>query len=289
MNFKDGSNDPYIILGLPHGADFELVKAIYRSLVKIYHPDVFKGDKKFAAERLTALNSAFEFLSDPKTKKEYDRSQHQPDKKVDAGFSEGETAFDAETSSLMDSWLFACEYHPEIQSMYHDLLKLNKRPAFAFMAILVEQKLYSKAATIANYLESEFLASAFGLNKQLQKIGKAALLSKEVKYALELNQALNRLGSGSSDHILSKLSIKYPRFGYDILRKFSLDSLIDPSHPEHPNNLKKEFDEENFKQIKKTVKRDLLEAAETAKNVRTGYKYTLIFLLAVSLLYYIFP
>ena len=68
MNFENGSLNPYAILGLPFGADFDLVKAIYKSMVKIYHPDIFVGDKKFAAQRLIELNAAFEFLSNPKKK-----------------------------------------------------------------------------------------------------------------------------------------------------------------------------------------------------------------------------
>ena len=48
MQYNGKFINPYEVLRLPHASDFELVKATYRSLVKIYHPDVFKGDKEFA-------------------------------------------------------------------------------------------------------------------------------------------------------------------------------------------------------------------------------------------------
>ena len=219
MNFEDGSLNPYAILGLPFGADFDLVKAIYKSMVKIYHPDTFVGDKKFAAQRLIELNAAFEFLSDPKKKKAYDTSINSKEAEEDTDFTETDNSFDDETSSLMESWEFACEYHPEIPGFYNDLKKLNKRSAFAFMAILVEQKLYADAKKIANYLETKFLTSAFGDDEAVRAIGKAALLANEKQYALELNHTLKKLGYSSVEQILTKLLLKYPDFGFDVLFK----------------------------------------------------------------------
>ena len=55
MEYNGKFINPYEILALPHASDFELVKATYRSLVKIYHPDVFKGDEDFAKERLSQV------------------------------------------------------------------------------------------------------------------------------------------------------------------------------------------------------------------------------------------
>ena len=156
----------------------------------------------------------------------------------DTDFTETDNSFDDETSSLTESWRFACEYHPEIQGYYNDLKKLNKRPAFAFMAILVEQKLYADAKKIAQYLENEFLTSAFGDDKGIKDIGKAALLANERKYALELNHTLKKLGYASADQILTKLSIKYPEFGYDILMSITRYRRLIPQ--DHPRNSSKE-------------------------------------------------
>ena len=39
MQYNGKFINPYEILALPHASDFELVKATYKSLVKIYHPD----------------------------------------------------------------------------------------------------------------------------------------------------------------------------------------------------------------------------------------------------------
>ena len=87
------------------------------------------------------------------------------------------------------------------------------------MAILVEQKLYADAKKIANYLETKFLTSAFGDDEAVRAIGKAALLANEKQYALELNHTLKKLGYSSVEQILTKLLLKYPDFGFDVLLK----------------------------------------------------------------------
>ena len=61
--------DYYSILGVPREAEVELIKATYLALSKIYHPDIYKGDKKFAEKRMQDINEAYEILSDSKKKR----------------------------------------------------------------------------------------------------------------------------------------------------------------------------------------------------------------------------
>ena len=55
--------DHYKILGVPRDASPELIKKTYVALQKIYHPDVYIGDKKFAKEKIQEINTAYEILS----------------------------------------------------------------------------------------------------------------------------------------------------------------------------------------------------------------------------------
>ena len=65
----------YSILGVPREAEVDLIRATYLALSKIYHPDVFKGDKKFAQKRMQDINEAFETLSDEKKEKNMIKKQ----------------------------------------------------------------------------------------------------------------------------------------------------------------------------------------------------------------------
>ena len=48
--------DYYAILGVPREAEADLIKATYLALSKIYHPDIYKGDKKYALKRMQEIN-----------------------------------------------------------------------------------------------------------------------------------------------------------------------------------------------------------------------------------------
>ena len=63
--------DFYKVLGVAQGANEAEIKKAYRNLAKKYHPDVNKGDKT-AEDRFKEISEAYETLSDPKKRQEYD-------------------------------------------------------------------------------------------------------------------------------------------------------------------------------------------------------------------------
>lgn len=62
----------YNVLGLKNTASQEEIKSAYKKLVKKYHPDIYKGDKTFAEKKTAEINVAYDVLSNPVSKKEYD-------------------------------------------------------------------------------------------------------------------------------------------------------------------------------------------------------------------------
>jgi len=65
----------YQILELKPDASLNDIKAAYRRLAKIWHPD--KNDAPEAAEKFKQINQAYEVLSNTSKKADYDNSQQE--------------------------------------------------------------------------------------------------------------------------------------------------------------------------------------------------------------------
>src|SRR4030042_6976632 len=67
--------DYYEILGVKKDASQDDLKKAFRHLARKYHPDLNKGSKE-AEEKFKEINEAYQVLSDPQKKAEYDQVGH---------------------------------------------------------------------------------------------------------------------------------------------------------------------------------------------------------------------
>src|SRR5919202_2495045 len=64
--------DFYKALGVPESASADEIKRAYRKLAQKHHPDRNPGDTS-AEERMKEFSEAYDVLSDPKKRQEYDQ------------------------------------------------------------------------------------------------------------------------------------------------------------------------------------------------------------------------
>ena len=65
----------YKILQIDKDASPEIIKVTYKLLVKKYHPDLKEGEAKIdAEEKIKQINEAYDVLSNPSKKAEYDQT-----------------------------------------------------------------------------------------------------------------------------------------------------------------------------------------------------------------------
>ena len=68
-------NNYYKILQVDKDASPEIIKVAYKLLVKKYHPDLKEGKEKIEAEeKIKIINDAYDILSNPTKKAEYDQT-----------------------------------------------------------------------------------------------------------------------------------------------------------------------------------------------------------------------
>ena len=204
--------DYYAILGVPREAEADLIKATYIALCKIYHPDVYKGNKKYALKRVQEINEAYEILSNPKTRKTYD--DQNKDTADDTSFDDDE--FQDEQSSyqeiIKEAWGFAKEYYPAIEIEYNKLEKINRNLAWQFQILCVETKSFNNADIISKRFQKDWFEKRFGKAKELQELALKAILRNEIKVAIEINKVFKILGDKDVDTIIRGLKNKFPYF-----------------------------------------------------------------------------
>jgi len=67
--------DYYALLFVVPSADIEIIKAVYRVLAKRYHPDSHKDSTSESDAQFRLIQEAFDVLSDPKARAEYDSAR----------------------------------------------------------------------------------------------------------------------------------------------------------------------------------------------------------------------
>jgi molecular chaperone DnaJ len=85
--------DYYEVLGVGKNAGQEEIKKAFRKLARQYHPDANQGDKS-CEEKFKELAEAYEVLSDPEKRANYDRFGHAGVNGQGSGFGAGFSGFD---------------------------------------------------------------------------------------------------------------------------------------------------------------------------------------------------
>ena len=204
----DIEKDYYSILGVSPTADIIVIRAAYKALVKVFHPDKYTGSAEDAHNKTVQLNEAFEILSNTSTRKKYD------DERANNAYKEQATEDSEQQESVKDSlkadWDLACKYKPKLSNIYKNLDKLSAKLSFSFQVLILESKQFDNASAIAKDMEITYLDNYFGPNKTIMEFAKKLLLDGYLAAAKDLNRVVKLLGkSAEANVIISQIESEY--------------------------------------------------------------------------------
>jgi DnaJ-class molecular chaperone len=192
----EAEKDYYSMLGVLPSIDDAALAAVYRALLKKYHPDVFSGSKIEAERRTKEIVEAYDILGNPSKRQAYDAAR-----KRDNGFGNyrQEETTGSETEVAAD-WQMVSKYNPETEELRARLSRLSRSLALTFQVLILENKAVANASTIATKIENEFFERYFGKNPEIHHFVRHALIEGRSDVAKEVNRAIKVLGTPSDPH-----------------------------------------------------------------------------------------
>lgn len=216
----DSKKDYYATLGVLPTAEDIVIRAAYKALAQRYHPDRFNGSKEEANTRMAEINEAYEVLSDPVRRKDYDTSRGSNTQSGEPYF--GEKSNDAPPSfdPLEYDWGIALKYYPDLAELEAKLSKISWRLAYSFRAHLLEVKLFDQRTKVAEALEQKFLETYFGTNAKILSFARDLIALGHKTASKMLNETVRVLGS----RIEADLVVKKIRDEFDVGSSGELES-----------------------------------------------------------------
>lgn len=197
----------YTTLGVLPTAEDVVIRAAYKALAQRYHPDKYQGRAGVSEALMKEINFAYQVLSDPEKRREYDAEQginneaNDPDE-TDEPYDDSNN--DA-SSRLEDDWQVACSIHADLEPTYRRLRKVNSKLAETFKSLLFVSKSYELRHQIAEQLEEEFLFKYFGSNASIVRLAKELIYAGNEKASLALNNYVKVMGDTQPYLVINKV------------------------------------------------------------------------------------
>lgn len=197
----------YAIFGLLPSADAVAIRAVYKALIQLHHPDKPENNNKESEEFIKALNEAYETLSNVEARRIYDEQLKKDNLNASDYFADEKITKD---DPLEEAWLKAQEYYPDLKSILDTLNNISWGLGYSFKATILESKNFQNRHKLSINVKNEFLKVYYGSDPEILKFAEYLATHNHKEAAKDLNKTINILGSSTSpDKIISKIKSKY--------------------------------------------------------------------------------
>lgn len=201
----------YFVLGVMPNAPQAVIRAAYRALCQIYHPDKYEGDKQHGEMLLMEFNEAWSVLSDPAQRREYDKRLAEGTNSFDERSGEKDSSpFKAVLLEVFPDLEAVADYYPDIWDIIAALQVVSKQLAGGYVAALLETKAFKDRLALADILKDQFFQSYFGKNSEILRFAEMLVEHREKDALKELNRAVNLFGTGiEPEKVIARIDQKY--------------------------------------------------------------------------------
>jgi curved DNA-binding protein CbpA len=198
--------DHYVTLCVMPQADSVVIKAAYRALAQLYHPDKWVGEPATATARMAEINEAYRVLSDPQLRAQYDR-ERAASATADSfdSSTDQETAFDDALAATEQRWAVAVEVFPDLAELRSSLAKISQMLAFSFVTEILEARRFDRRREIASAMEDAFLRRYFGDNPRVLAYARSLIANGLRDAAKTLNHYVDVVGSSAGEEIIARV------------------------------------------------------------------------------------
>ena len=209
--------DYYSVLGVIDSAEMVVIKAAYKALMMVYHPDRYEGDTDEAIRKTKEINEAYAVLIDPEKRKQYTQGQATTKTGFESNQDTEDNNLNNKDKELEPGWLIAIELVKGLDDLYQNLNVLSKELAFSFKQKILESKRFDEAQLIAENLESEFIKKFFGTNIDIQNFSRWLLSTQQRAAAKEINKLVAQTNERLNPyHVIETIIKKYQLTGYEM-------------------------------------------------------------------------
>jgi len=173
--------DYYIILGILPDAEDVVIRAAYKALVQRYHPDRYKGDPAEAHRKTTELNEAYEILSNPQKRAQYD-TQRQTSQSSTNEYNEDTTSDSPSSNDIDKDWDLAIQFYPDLTQLESRLRKISIPLSIGFRYAMLSTKEFDHRNNVAKALELRFLENYFGSHPEVIKFALKLILDGKKRW-----------------------------------------------------------------------------------------------------------
>ncbi len=138
--------DYYRILGVLDDAEDIIIRAAYKALAQKYHPDKWKGESSEATQKMSAINEAYDILSNLEKKQRYDEEffrNHARDESYEDDDSNANFISEED-----ETWQMAIDFYPIILQEFNELQKISHILANTYKTNLINSQDFKQSTKV---------------------------------------------------------------------------------------------------------------------------------------------